>query len=284
MATGVTTDVTAATDVTAQRPKKRLSAVPSAVRRYARVLFPLWGAAVTLWLADSYRTRGVEPATLRSGPSVTVSNTAQTLALLPSSTAPDAPRRQALVFVCGSGVAAEAYAPLLRPLAERGHAVFIVRLPLRFAPTEAHRSAVVDRVREVVAGHPGYPGWVLAGHSLGGALACRAVRRAAPDTFSALVLIGTTHPKAADDLSALEVPVTKVSATNDGVAPLGKVRANRGLLPASTRWVEIAGGNHSQFGHYGHQVLDGAATIGRAEQQEITRAALRDSLAAPPPR
>jgi hypothetical protein len=48
--------------------------------------------------------------------------------------------------------------------------------------------------------------------------------------------------------------------------------------------VEITGGNHSQFGHYGHQVLDGTATIGRAEQQEITRTALRDALAGPSPR
>ncbi|HEX6096268.1 MAG TPA: alpha/beta hydrolase [Thermoanaerobaculia bacterium] len=47
------------------------------------------------------------------------------------------------------------------------------------------------------------------------------------------------------------------------------------------RWVEIRGGNHSQFGHYGHQLLDGHATIARDAQQAITRAAIFDALAAP---
>jgi hypothetical protein len=50
------------------------------------------------------------------------------------------------------------------------------------------------------------------------------------------------------------------------------------LLPADTRWVEIEGGNHSQFGHYGHQLFDGSPTTTREEQQAVTRAALLDAL------
>jgi hypothetical protein len=45
-----------------------------------------------------------------------------------------------------------------------------------------------------------------------------------------------------------------------------------------TKWIEIRGGNHSQFGHYGHQLFDGDATITREAQQEITRRALLESL------
>ena len=97
------------------------------------------------------------------------------------------------------------------------------------------------------------------------------------------MLVGTTHPKE-DDLSALQIPVTKVFASNDGVAPRERVLANRALLPAQTRWVEIEGGNHSQFGRYGHQLFDGEATITRAEQERITRAAILAVLADSRPR
>jgi pimeloyl-ACP methyl ester carboxylesterase len=118
--------------------------------------------------------------------------------------------------------------------------------------------------------------WVASGHSLGGALAARLARAGAP-RLSALVLIGTTHPKE-EDLSALQMPVTKVYGSNDGVAPPDRVRANQKLLPPGTTWIEIPGGNHSQFGRYGHQLFDGTATISREQQESITRAAILEAL------
>ena len=85
-----------------------------------------------------------------------------------------------------------------------------------------------------------------------------------------MLLMGSTHPKSAD-LSGLHIPVTKVFASNDQVAPKEKILANKKLLPAQTRWVEITGGNHSQFAHYRYQLLDGDATIPREEQQAQAR-------------
>lgn len=82
-----------------------------------------------------------------------------------------------------------------------------------------------------------------------------------------------------NDLSFLLLPVTKIYATNDGIAPAGKVLSNRRLLPESTKWIEIDGGNHSQFGHYGHQLFDGKASISREAQQAIVRSTLLESLA-----
>jgi hypothetical protein len=63
------------------------------------------------------------------------------------------------------------------------------------------------------------------------------------------------------------------------------VLANRSLLPVATRWVEIQGGNHSQFAHYGHQLFDGEAVITREAQQRLARNALLQALssAAPAP-
>jgi pimeloyl-ACP methyl ester carboxylesterase len=97
-------------------------------------------------------------------------------------------------------------------------------------------------------------------------------------SLSAMILVATTHPKD-DDLSLLRIPVTKIYGSNDGIAPPDRVLANRRLLPSHTDWVEIAGGNHSQFGRYGHQLFDGAATISREEQEALTRSAILDVLA-----
>lgn len=242
------------------------------VKRWIRLGFLLWAVFSTAWLANSMRTRGVDPALLRSDATVTVLDGAATLQFAP------VPRtnRTALTIICGSGVAAHAYAPLLRPIAEAGQAVFIVKLPWRFAPFESHKQEAIARTRSLVAAHPEISQWVLSGHSLGGALACRVIQSDGR-AFSALVLVGTTHPKR-DDLSTLTIPVMKVYGSNDGVAPPHRMFSNRGLLPKDTRWVEIKGGNHSQFGHYGHQLFDGTATISREAQQALTRSALFEAL------
>lgn len=218
------------------------------------------------------RTQGVAGAFLQDGKSVRVIDAEDTLGFVPSVST----GRAGLVFLCGSGVSAAAYAPLLRPIAEAGHPVFIVKLPYRFAPLEVHKEQAIARARSVVAGNREVEPWVVSGHSLGAALAAR-MARADTRGLSALVLIGTTHPKR-DDLSRLGIPVTKIYATRDGIAPVEQVLANRRLLPAHTKWVSIDGGNHSQFGHYGHQLFDGAATIGRDAQQAIARRELREAL------
>lgn len=242
-------------------------------RRWILRGFVIWATISTLWLANSYRTRGVPDGALRSSPTVSVGDGATVLEFLPTSSS----GKPALVFMCGSGVSAHAYAPLLRPVAEAGYAVFVVKLPYRFAPLASNKQAAVKRASAVLAAHPEISHWVISGHSLGGAMACR-LAQSNPKTFSAMVLVGTTHPKQ-DDLSSLAMPVTKVYASNDGVAPPDRTLSNKRLLPKDTQWVEIQGGNHSQFGHYGHQLLDGKATISREAQQTATRSALLEALA-----
>lgn len=243
------------------------------LRHWLRLAFIVWATFAMAWLANSMRTRGVDESLLRSGPRVEVLADRAALSFLPVATE----GRAGLVFICGAGVAAEAYAPLLRPLAEGGHPVLIVRLPYRFAPLESHKREVLARVRDLMGGYPEVGSWVLSGHSLGGALAARLAGTDA-EAFAALVLVGTTHPKQ-EDLSSLALPVAKVFASNDGVAPREKVLANRALLPAHTKWVELQGGNHSQFGRYGQQLLDGAATLSREEQEARTRSVLARMLA-----
>ena len=247
-------------------------------RVWLRRGFLVWSIFATTFLFSGYRTVDVDRRLLHSDPSVKVVEDAASLQFIPKTNAYDT----ALIFLCGSGVSAHAYAPMLRPIAERGFAVFIVKLPYRFAITESHRREAQCRAMKLIADDSGVKRWVVSGHSLGGALACR-VARDNPEAIHGMILVGTTHPKR-DDLSSVTFPVTKIYASNDGIAPRGKIQANMRLLPANTNYVVIDGGNHSQFGHYAGQFLDGAATITREHQQSATRTAILEMLAVSPSR
>ena len=120
--------------------------------------------------------------------------------------------------------------------------------------------------------------WVVGGHSRGAAIASRfAVLHGS--SFDGLILIGTSHPKEATfDLSNSTLTVTKIYAANDGLASVSEVEANAVYLPDNTTWTLIEGGNHSQFGYYGSQLGDNAATISREQQQEITFEAILAAL------
>jgi predicted alpha/beta-hydrolase family hydrolase len=244
------------------------------VRRWIRIGFFAWATFATAWMANSFRTRGVDAALLQSSATIAVESDNEQLAFVPRASV----KHAGLVFICGSGVTAEAYAPLLRPLADQGYRVVIVRLPYRFALLDGHRQEAIERALRHMGTEGGARRWVIAGHSLGGALAAR-LTHAHADRVSALVLLGTTHPRD-HDLSSVRLPVTKVVAENDGVAPMDRVLANKAKLPLHTKWVEIPGGNHSYFGRYGHQLFDGTATISRDEQESIARAALLAALEA----
>lgn len=236
-------------------------------RRIWRIVRIVWisaGIAITLWLYDSFRARGVDEKTLQSNAQITVADTDEALAFTP--TEPKAPI--GLLFFHGGGVEPDAYAPLMRAVSEHGFIAVIVKLPYRFAPFESHRREAIDRARRIFAQTEGVDKWVVAGHSKGGKIATELVHddRSSVD---ALVLIGTSHPKDFS-LSNITIPVKKIFASNDGVATKEMIESTRQNLPEHTQWIEIVGGNHSQFGYYGRQLFDGQPTIDRTEQQRRT--------------
>lgn len=209
---------------------------------------------------------------LASDAHVSVGRVGGVLTFLPTSRT----GRSGLAFIAGAGVAPEAYGPMLRPIAAAGHAVHVVGLPYRIAPLERDKAATAARAREIIETDTAAASWVLGGHSLGGAIACR-LAAAAPSRLKEIVLIGTSHPKRVD-LSRASVPITKILASRDGIATPQMTQATRHLLRADSRWIEIEGGNHSQFGCYGRQLFDGRAAISREEQQAVTRDVLLEAL------
>ena len=227
------------------------------------------GLGVTAWLAWNMQAHGVAAESLTSSAELTVDVRSEIAVFLPS---PERPDRAGLVFLPGGGVDWRAYVPFVRAVAEAGYPAGIARLPYRLAPTDASRAEVWRRVEDVRAAWGPARRWVLSGHSRGAALAA-GLADTYPDSLDGLVLIATTHPRD-QDLSGLAVPVIKIVADHDCVASPQAARENAARLPAGTEWVDITGGNHAQFGHYGSQFNDCRATITREAQQEQARAAV----------
>jgi pimeloyl-ACP methyl ester carboxylesterase len=160
----------------------------------------------------------------------------------------------------GGRVDPRSYAPTARALAEAGYPVVLVPMPLNLAVFGAGKAA------DVIAAHPEVSRWAIGGHSLGGAMAANFTARN-PEAIDGLVF-WAAYPASSDNLAGFNaLAVSSISATNDGLATPDKIDASRPLLPASTTWLPIQGGNHAQFGWYGPQPGDGQATISREEQQ-----------------
>lgn len=165
-----------------------------------------------------------------------------------------------LILYPGGRVDVRSYAPAARAVAENGYLVVLVPMPLNLAVLGP------DAAAEVIAAYPNVSHWAIGGHSLGGAMAAR-FAYGHPHEVEGLVL-WAAYPDGSNDLSDRGLAVTSVYATLDGLATIEKIDASRSLLPASTDWVTIEGGNHAQFGWYGAQSGDNPATISREQQQE----------------
>lgn len=184
--------------------------------------------------------------------------------------------RAELLFFPGGMVDPVAYAPLARAVAAAGYPVTVLDLPRRGAFGGADDPDLFAHARAIMSDARGAPRWIVAGHSRGAVVASQLASEH-PRGMAGLVLIGTTHPRDVD-LSKLREPVTKIVATRDGIARPDAVEANRHLLPSTTRWVRVEGGNHSQFGWYGFQPGDRRATISPERQRAVTVSAVLEAL------
>lgn len=181
----------------------------------------------------------------------------------------DGPPDTGLVLYTGARVPPEAYAPMARRIASEGHLVVVPRLPLNLAIFDAGAAAAV------IAAHPEVDAWAIGGRSLGGALAARFARDSAD--VEGLVLLAA-YPEEGLDLTDASLEVLVVSGSMDAIAISAEIRDGLGRLPAASRLVEVAGGNHARFGWYGEQPGDGVATISRQDQIATTATATIDLL------
>ena len=164
-----------------------------------------------------------------------------------------------LAYYPGAKVLAESYAPWARQVAAQGYLVALMPMPLNMALLDTGAAAAV------MAADPEIDPGAVGGPCHGG-VAAASFARGNP-AVDGLVLMASL-PADGDSLAGRdELAVTFIFASNDGLFTAEDVVKARTLLPPSTTYVEIVGGNHGQFGWYGPQSGDGAAEISRADQQ-----------------
>ena len=242
--------------------------------KIVRILWVTFGILFILWMANSFRARGFDKSILESDSKVAVAETSRFISFRPNASS----QPVGLIFFPGGMVQPEAYAPMLRTIAEQGYSIFIVKLPFGSAPLKSQEADVINQALEIISANELIQHWFVGGHSRGAAIASR-FAYAHSASFDGLILIGTSHPKEqAFDLSNTTFTVTKIYATNDGLASPDEVKDNAIYLPANTTWVLIEGGNHSQFGYFGKLLFDNPATLSREQQQELTIEAILSAL------
>ena len=177
-------------------------------------------------------------------------------------------QRKGFILYPGGLVDARAYAPLMQAIAAEGYLAIIVSMPLDLAVLGYRRAGIL------MSRYPEIEKWALGGHSLGGVMACRYVRSSAAK-ISGLILLAS-YPSHRFRVGNVTLKALSIFGTRDGLTKPGDIEASKQHLPAGTQFVEIQGGNHSQFCSLTKQYQldrgDNPASIPRAQQQAIIQA------------
>ena len=167
----------------------------------------------------------------------------------------------------GGRVDYRSYAPLARAIAKEGFLTIIAPMPLNLAVFGANVA------NDIINSYPQISTWAIGGHSLGGTMAAQFAYEN-PQKIAGLIL-WAAYPASGNNMSNYSFLVTTVYGSNDGLVSTSQIQNSLKLLPPSTIQVEIAGGNHAQFGWYGDQPGDSDPEITRQDQQnQILNASL----------
>lgn len=186
---------------------------------------------------------------------------------------------QALIFVPGGLVDPHAYIPVLEPLTEVGITVILLKVAANLAILESGKPLKVQK------DFPDFTSWYIGGHSLGGISALSVVGEE-PDAFQGLILLGA-YPTEGFSIPDWDGNALSLYAENDGLSTVAEIEENQSFLPTAltlndlsgidslqasgpvTLYHLIEGGNHAQFGDYGPQAGDGAATLSPEAQHTL---------------
>jgi len=189
-----------------------------------------------------------------------------------------------LIFYPGWLINHTAYAPIAAKLSDSGILVVVVSMePFRASvhPTKIEKTRFLRILYELLAEvAPDQPvgEWAVGGHSVGAHLAMKIARATSPGT-SRLVVWGCGS-KPIDHRSAFlaehkKMEVLVLNGSEDksiNQLTFAQQTDFRNLLPRSTIYKTIPGGNHNGFGHYEkpkNRKRDGVRTITLDQQQDI---------------
>jgi len=175
-------------------------------------------------------------------------------AFLPKNTAPV----NAFIILPGGNCDPRAYAPAAHKIASQGFLTVVLPMPL-----------CVARADKIIRDFEEIEKWAIGGHSVGGTAACIYARK--NGDIDGVIIWASLPPNRLDNTN---VKVMTIYGSKDGRCGPESVMSSAAILPVDTVFVEIEGGNHTQFGYFdtspnSHFESDNAATITLEEQQEI---------------
>ena len=160
----------------------------------------------------------------------------------------------ALIFYPGAKIEYTSYLPLMNGLAARGVDAYLVEMPFNLAFLGSNSAD--DIIKNSNHSHH-----ILAGHSLGGAMAAK---YSSSHNVDGLVLL------AAYPSDEVKIPVLSVYGSNDKILNLKTYNDSKSLIKDNFTENIINGGNHGQFGNCGFLKGDGNATVNTTVQQKQT--------------
>lgn len=220
--------------------------------------------AFFIWAKLTYKPTSVATNAMVSNESVTVTED-EFIVFTPNNVIP----KKGLIFYPGAKVEPEAYTTLCKEIAKEGFLVVIAPMPLDLAILSPNKArSIIDKFNTIET-------WAIGGHSLGGVMASNYALK--NDKIKGVIFYAS-YPQG-DELKNSNKKVLSIYGSLDGVANLENIKNSN--FPDDAEFIEIEGGNHSQFGSYGEQTKDNKATI--SEDKQIHLAAkytteLLDSL------
>lgn len=218
------------------------------------ILTVIAAGAFFWYVNDYYQATADAVEALQSDGSVTITETDDAITFVPNGENPE----EGIIFYPGGKVEAEAYAPLLRSLAEADLLVIVAKMPFHLAVFDA------DAAEAIMAQEESVQDWYLAGHSLGGVMASSFAAEQS-DEVAGLIFLAA-YPSG--DLTAAPFPVLSIYGSEDEVLSRESYEEAQEKLPGDYTEIELVGGNHAQFGDYGTQEGDGTASITAEQQQQ----------------
>jgi len=129
------------------------------------------------------------------------------------------------IFYPGGRVDPRSYAPLANELARNGNLVVITPMPFNLAIFGANRAS------QIIEHNAAITHWIIAGHSLGGAMAVKYIDDH-PGEVSVLILLAP-HPAAQNDISDQRVIGASLYGSRDGLVDIQTIYDTQHLLTTS---------------------------------------------------
>ncbi len=170
------------------------------------------------------------------------------------------PNGKGLILYPGAKVEVEAYGYIGQGLSEMGYTVVIPRMPLHIA------FFGIDESENIINNFNEDLDWYVSGHSLGG-VAASSYAFDHQERVEGVIFLAS-YPTKSTNFMDSEIPFLSIYAENDGLTKRTDIEESKALLPPSTTFHKIEGGNHAGFGVYGPQKGDRKADITVWNQQD----------------